>query len=310
MNFCCDDGLVDLLDVVSESDHGVGREQIERDQDRDDHEGHEPAHDTPSFELRAFKNGTRWTRVYGRRGPVAFIFIGWDLRGMAADCDGNYEEPRRSGRLAARKAKGNARDKSRGKDKGKGNSRGRARSRSRSGSKSRSRSPTPENVAYSVYDDAERSFYHTTDGPVRRRIAETEGRVAEMNDVSVPLRFRLLLSELDGKVKASAMKHVEAIARAARDGGGHGGAIQEKVIHWVDGLCSLPIGRYKSLPVDASTPREQVAAFLAGMRASLDAAVYGHASKRRIADPFNQRPVLEGWHAHQAQRVHKRGARL
>ena len=137
----------------------------------------------------------------------------------------------------------------------------------------RSRSPTKDNVAYEDYTFDEHAFYHRAERATRRRIAESEARVHELNEISVPLRFRVLLSDVDERVKAVAIKKVDSLASIE-------GSAYHKVLQWVDGLCCLPIGRYQRLPVAADAPQPVVAAFLETMRARLDAAVYGHADAK------------------------------
>ena len=91
-----------------------------------------------------------------------------------------------------------------------------------------------------------------------------------MNDVTVPLRFKVLLSDMDDKVKAVAMKKVDTLAMLDC------GSAFAKIKHWVDGLCSLPIGKYKKLPVEPTTSREEIGAFLESMKNKLDVSVHGH----------------------------------
>lgn len=133
-----------------------------------------------------------------------------------------------------------------------------------------SRSPSPDNIAYEVYGDHELIYYHGATRAVRKTIAETEARIIEMNDDTVPLRFKVLLSDMDDKVKAVAMKKVDTLAMMDC------GSAYAKIKHWIDGLCSLPIGKYKKLPIEPTTPREEVGAFLEGMKLKLDHSVHGH----------------------------------
>ena len=133
------------------------------------------------------------------------------------------------------------------------------------------RSPSPDNAAYDMYGGPELYYYHSTTRDMRKKIAETESLIMNMNDDAIPLRFRVLLSEMDDKVKAVAMKKVESLAAMMDCGSAYA-----KIKHWVDGICALPIGKYASLPVDPDAPREQVGAFLEGMRQKLDKAVHGH----------------------------------
>jgi ATP-dependent Lon protease len=105
---------------------------------------------------------------------------------------------------------------------------------------------------------------------MRKKISETESRMIEMNNVTVPLRFKVLLSDMDDKVKAVAMKKVDTLAILDC------GSAFAKIKHWVDGLCSLPIGKYKKLPVEPTTSREEIGAFLESMKNKLDVSVHGH----------------------------------
>lgn len=133
-----------------------------------------------------------------------------------------------------------------------------------------SRSPSPDNIAYQVYDEHELIYYHGGTRAMRKQISETEARIIEMNDDTVPLRFKVLLSDMDDSVKAVAMKKVDTLAMMDCGSG------SAKIKHWIDGLCSLPIGKYKKLPVEPTTPRDKIGAFLEGMKQNLDKSVHGH----------------------------------
>ena len=163
----------------------------------------------------------------------------------------------------------------------------------------RSRSPTRDNVAFEGYYKEELDFYRGSDKATRRRIADLETRVWALNEGAVPLRFRVLLSEVDERVKAIAMKKVDALA--VMDGSAY-----HKVLQWVDGLCCLPLGRYQRLPVDPDAPQPAIAAFLDSLRTRLDKAVYGHADAKGhvvrliaqwVTNP-NARGLVLGVHGH------------
>jgi hypothetical protein len=146
-------------------------------------------------------------------------------------------------------------------------------------------------VAYAAYDAVERRYYGALADDERARVARVEARVQELNDTKVPLRFRILQSDLSEATKAAAIRRVEVMCDAA-----NGSA--SKATQWVEALCALPIGRYAALPVPAPVPSADggvvaagalaavepfaaaFAAFLGGVRARLDAAVYGHADAK------------------------------
>jgi ATP-dependent Lon protease len=139
--------------------------------------------------------------------------------------------------------------------------------------RARSRSPTRDNVAFEEYLMDEKFYYRTLDRRGRRRIADIENRVWAINEVAVPLRFRVLNSEVDERVKAVAIKKVESLSSMD-------GTAYHKVMQWVDGLCSLPLGKFQRLPVQPDAPQADVAAFLTSLRESLDARVYGHSDAK------------------------------
>ena len=130
----------------------------------------------------------------------------------------------------------------------------------------RSPSPTKANVAFADYNYDERYFYKRLSREQRQKVTDFENNIHELNESHVPLRFRLLLSELDLQAKAVAMKKVNSLE--GMDGSGY-----QKLLQWIDALCSLPIGKYKGLPVAADA---DISEFLDGMRDRLNDAVYGH----------------------------------
>jgi ATP-dependent Lon protease len=133
----------------------------------------------------------------------------------------------------------------------------------------RSPSPSKSNRAYFDYDDEQTDFYRACSRDQRKRIADLENRMFVLNESSTPMRFRVLLSDIDEKVKALAIKKVDALA-------GMDGTAYHKVLQWVDALCSLPIGKYRTLPIANTAPGPEIASFLTSMRDRMNDAVYGH----------------------------------
>jgi ATP-dependent Lon protease len=140
---------------------------------------------------------------------------------------------------------------------------------SRRGKRSSS-SRDDDNSAVADYSTEEMRFYRNRDRDVRRKIADTENMIRTLNNDDTPLRFKVLLSELDDPVKAMAMKKVNSLA------GMDSGSSYQKVLQWVEALCRLPIGKYNALPIGPDAPRADIGAFLKGLRATLDERVYGH----------------------------------
>lgn len=127
------------------------------------------------------------------------------------------------------------------------------------------------NVAYDAYTAEESEYYMDSRRHIRRKIAELEQRMRDLNESKIPLRFKVLLSEVDDKIKAVAIKKVDALYNL--DGSS---SEYYKILAWIEALCSLPISKYCSLPVDANSSKEHVRTFLWNVREQLNSTVYGH----------------------------------
>lgn len=127
------------------------------------------------------------------------------------------------------------------------------------------------NVAYRSYSREEAVFYDAAGSATRKSIDVLEARMKELEETDTPLRFRVLLSEVDERVKGVAVRKLESLRSLDRSSPEY-----HKILSWVDALCRLPIGKYCKLPVDAGSPPEEQKRFLLAARDKLDGKVYGH----------------------------------
>ncbi len=143
------------------------------------------------------------------------------------------------------------------------------------------------------FSHEEHTFYAACCATVRRRIDASrrdasaahasahaallgalDGR-ALSRPLRVPMRFRVLLSDLDAATKARVLDRLRTFIETPECASGS--SEFQKVAAWVDAVCSLPLGRFRALPVEVGrTPPDQLGAFMARMRADLDAQVFGH----------------------------------
>lgn len=127
------------------------------------------------------------------------------------------------------------------------------------------------NVAYDGYLSEECEYYDTAEPSTRRQIAQIEQRMREINETKIPLRFKVLLSEVDEKVKAVAVKKLDTLYNLDESSGEY-----HKILAWIDALCRLPVNKYAALPVDYRSDRGAVREFLRSTRERLHERVYGH----------------------------------
>ena len=123
---------------------------------------------------------------------------------------------------------------------------------------------------YDNYNDDERGYYDDLPRSQRRKISETEAYIAYSNDIHMPLRFKVLLSELDEHTKALVMRKLK---QCDEDGNGE----DRKLLNWVEMLCTLPINKYVKLPICSEDPVSKINSFMTGVSTKLDAVVHGHA---------------------------------
>jgi ATP-dependent Lon protease len=129
-----------------------------------------------------------------------------------------------------------------------------------------------KNPALVDYAPEERRYFKSASRNVRQRIAcAEESVISSLTDSErPPPRFRLLMSAMDSVTKLRALRKLEMILRA-----GPYASDYQKTMTWIDGLCQIPFGSYRSLPVGPASPSKDIALFLTEMRATLNARVYG-----------------------------------
>lgn len=128
-----------------------------------------------------------------------------------------------------------------------------------------------QNVAAQHYTREERAYYVKLDKTTQQRVAITESMMHRLNEYDVPLRFKVLLSEVNDKVKAIAVRKVNMLYELDASSSEY-----HKVMNWVDALCRLPIGKYCALPVHMDSSARDKQAFLVRAKEEMSKSVYGH----------------------------------
>ncbi len=121
------------------------------------------------------------------------------------------------------------------------------------------------------YSDADIDYYKTLDQADKEKITDIEKQVHSINASSMPIRFKILQSDMDIYIKSLAISKVDQLAVMDPSNGEH-----HKISNWIENLCKLPIGKYKQLPVTCDDSVEEISTFLDGIQERLDKAVFGH----------------------------------
>jgi hypothetical protein len=127
------------------------------------------------------------------------------------------------------------------------------------------------NPEYRYYDETERGFYNKMDEGEKLMVASLETMIKSMNNDDVPIRFKILLSNIDAHIKAIAIKKLRYMYDMDESSSEY-----YKIGHWIDSLCKLPIGNYADLPVGNTSPISEIRTFVQNVKHTLDTTVYGH----------------------------------
>jgi ATP-dependent Lon protease len=122
-----------------------------------------------------------------------------------------------------------------------------------------------------VYQDDEKEYFTNLPKKKRTEIQQLEEDISKINTVLVPLRFKLLESNMDIKLKAFAVSKLERLYTMDPSSGEY-----SKLTNYIEQLCKLPIGVYKPLPVNPSSHLNEITSFLTSIKKHLDDTVYGH----------------------------------
>lgn len=148
-----------------------------------------------------------------------------------------------------------------------------------------------EDEPYSKYTRVEHDYFWRLNECTRERITETERDVRILTSDDIPMRFRVLSSDVHPTIKSMALKKLDCIR-------GAGTSESTKSQQFVDALVRLPIGKYATLPVGPMTSSHIVRAFLQSMQQRLDERVYGHFEAKahiiRLVAQYTMNPKARG----------------
>lgn len=143
------------------------------------------------------------------------------------------------------------------------------------------------------YDIDEVRFYRQQPYESKVMISNLESEIKTINTDNTPMRFKILMADMDVKAKAIALQKLEALNSMDPSSGEY-----HKLSQWVNAVCRIPFGVYKPLPVTASSPKNDIRNFLTKTRDRLDTQVYGHRDAKdhliRLLAQWISNPLAKG----------------
>jgi len=125
----------------------------------------------------------------------------------------------------------------------------------------------------SRYDSEEKDleYFHNLDVSYKKQLIHETKEIYEMNDSNIPLRFKIMKSNMELKTKAIAIENIDKLSEMDIATGEH-----SKMDHWINGLIKIPFGIYQSLPVLPTSSPEDKKKYIHDTFNILNKSIYGH----------------------------------
>jgi len=120
-------------------------------------------------------------------------------------------------------------------------------------------------------EESNMEYYHYLSKEKKEEIFKLTKDIYEYNGTNVPLRFKVIESEMDMKTKAIALENIDKMSEMDVSTGEH-----SKMDHWINGLMRIPFGKYKNIPVNPESSTKEKREFIQNTYKTLDKAIYGH----------------------------------
>ena len=124
-----------------------------------------------------------------------------------------------------------------------------------------------------IYEKEEKIYYDKLEKTQKEKIDKIEEKILKLNNINVPLRFRILKSHIPLHTKAMIINKLNDLTSNKLLGGSE----ISKYTNWVNSLLKVPFKKYRELPINANTTdKNEIGDYLVNVRKTLDDAVFGH----------------------------------
>jgi ATP-dependent Lon protease len=114
-------------------------------------------------------------------------------------------------------------------------------------------------------------YYHFLSSEKKQRLMEETKEIYKYSASDIPLRFKVIESEMDLKTKAIAMENIDKLRDMDVSTGEH-----SKMDHWINGLLKIPFGKFNNLSIKPDDNIDKKRAYIRHAYLTLNKAIYGH----------------------------------
>lgn len=136
-------------------------------------------------------------------------------------------------------------------------------------------------------------YYKTLSQEEKIKFAEIQKHMENMNNESVPLKFKLLEKNFDDNIKAIIFKKLTIMISMCPINGEY-----HKLKNWINAVCNIPFGKIKELPVKLEDGQDKIIEFMKKTKDDFDNKIYGHVEAKdqitRIIAQWISNPTSKG----------------
>ncbi len=127
-----------------------------------------------------------------------------------------------------------------------------------------------------VLDNKNKSPYFKTLSTIQKeKLIETEKLIKKLNNYDIPIKYKILDSNLDIKTKAICMEKLESLQMLSEENGEF-----HKMKTWLDTLLKIPFNEYTTLPISINNQPREINEYLVKIYNNLNDAMYGQVSAK------------------------------
>ena len=120
-------------------------------------------------------------------------------------------------------------------------------------------------------EDGNLDYFHTLDKKTKIKYLKDIRKVYKVNASNVPLKFKVLNSDMDIYTKSIAIGNLDKLAEMDISTGEY-----NKMDQWINGLIKLPFGKVNPLPVTNVDNFDKKRVYIQQTLDNMDKAIYGH----------------------------------
>jgi ATP-dependent Lon protease len=120
-------------------------------------------------------------------------------------------------------------------------------------------------------DDVEFTYFQNLEKDVKQKHLDSLKEIKEVRNTDVPLKFKILNSNMDIKTKTIAIGNIEKLEEMDVSTGEYC-----KMDKWINGIINIPFGKYIELPINNNNNLLEKREYIINTQKQLDKAIFGH----------------------------------